>query len=259
MHSKLHRHFTSLFAIALACTGLATSARADVTEEFQQTYPLSAGGRISLENLNGKAQIIGADGINEVRVSVVKRGRDPEDLKAVAIKVEATADAVRITTDYNVGNSEWRKNNHASVDYTLTVPRNARLDKIALTNGSLDIEGVLGGVHAACTNGRLTAHDLAGGVQLTDVNGALTASVRALTPGEPVKLNTVNGSLKLTLPDDTSATVRASTVNGSIENSFGLEAKKDSFVGRELRGTIGSGATPVELKTVNGSIAISKR
>jgi DUF4097 and DUF4098 domain-containing protein YvlB len=80
-----------------------------------------------------------------------------------------------------------------------------------------------------------------------------------LTPGEAVKLDTVNGSLRLALPDDASATVHASTVNGGIENSFGLSAKKHDYVGRSLQGTIGSGATPVELSTVNGSIAISRR
>ncbi len=257
MHSIAFRPAVAGFMLAVACAS-APHVRAEVTEDFQQTFPLPAGGVVSLENLNGKAQIIGTDNSREVRVSAVKRGRDAEDLKTVAIRVDASRDAVRITTDFKA-DGDWKRNSRASVDYTVTVPRDARLEKIALTNGSLEIEGVLGGVQAACTNGRLTARDIAGGVQLSDVNGALTASLRSLTPGEPVKLNTVNGSLRLSLPNDPSATVRASTMNGSIENSFGLRTKEHDTVGRKLEGTLGAGATPIELRTVNGSIAISRR
>lgn len=256
MNSHALRRALALLTLTLGCAS-APLLHAEVTENFQQSFPLPAGGTVSLENMNGKARIVGTDGSREVRITAVKTGRDDEDLKAVAIRVDASAGAVRITTDYHA-DGERRKNNRASVDYTLTVPRDARLDKIALTNGSLEIEGVHGGVHAACTNGGLSARDVAGSVQLSDVNGALSASLRSLTPGEPVKLNTVNGSLRLSLPNDPSATVRASTVNGRIENSFGLSATKNDVVGRQLEGTIGAGATPIELRTVNGSIAISR-
>ncbi len=47
------------------------------------------------------------------------------------------------------------------------MPRTVRLDEIKLINGSLDITGVSGEVHASCINGRLEAHDLVGRAELS--------------------------------------------------------------------------------------------
>ena len=69
-------------------------------------------------------------------------------------------------------------NDSASVEYTLTVPRNARLDEIKLINGGLDVTGVSGEVHASCINGKLTAHGLSGRAKLATINGPLDADFR---------------------------------------------------------------------------------
>src|SRR3970040_2993129 len=49
----------------------------ELREEFQQTYPLSANGRLSLENLNGGVRIAVWDR-HEVQVNAVKRAYKSE-------------------------------------------------------------------------------------------------------------------------------------------------------------------------------------
>ena len=51
-------------------------------EEFQQTYPLAAEGRLTLEHVNGKVRIVAWDRA-EVKLEAVKRGKRKED---VAVK-----------------------------------------------------------------------------------------------------------------------------------------------------------------------------
>ena len=53
-------------------------------------------------------------------------------------------------------------------------------------------------------------------------------------PDKSVELNSVNGSLDLTIPSDSNAEVEASTVSGNINNDFGLHVNNHRFVGHDL-------------------------
>ncbi len=234
----------------------------EVSEEFHQTYPLNATGRVSVANINGSVRIAVWDQ-NEVKVDAVKRASSREALAEMKIEVNNTADSVRIKTEYpdsnwSRGDKETRRHRSASVDYTLTVPRRARLDSVELVNGSLDIEGVEGDVEAACVNGSVKARGLSGGVKLSTVNGGVEATIMRLDDAKPTALSSVNGSITLTIPGNANAQVKASTIHGRITNDFGLKVNDGEFVGHDLNGQIGTGGTRIRLSNVNGSISIKR-
>lgn len=235
-----------------------------VREEFHQTYPLSPNGRVSLENIQGTVRIQAWDR-NEVKVDAVKSAYSRELLNDAQIKISATADIIRIRTQYPDGNLTFNDDdngdyrhyqNPASVDYTLSVPRNARLGSIELVNGSLDIEGVAGDVNASCVNGKVTAKLLKGDVKLGTVNGSLEATFDALSESKAISLGSVNGSLIIIIPSDSNAIVKAGTIHGGISNDFGLPVRQGDYVGRELYGQIGRGGTRIKLGNVSGSVNI---
>ena len=66
------------------------AGNAIVTEEFHKTYPLSANGRVALENINGPVHISVWDR-NEVKVDAVKSAQSPEELKDAEILVNNSA------------------------------------------------------------------------------------------------------------------------------------------------------------------------
>jgi DUF4097 and DUF4098 domain-containing protein YvlB len=235
----------------------ASDHRGSLTEEFHQTYTLNADGRVELDNINGAVHISSWDR-NEVKVDAVKYADTKERLDEAKIEIESAKDVLSIRTKYPEHDHTWNwgsRNNPAGVEYTLTVPRTARLDEIKLINGSLDVTGVSGEVRASCINGRLEAHDLAGRAKLETINGHLEARFTALA-GNSVELNSVNGSVELTIPSDSKAELEASTVSGGIDNDFGLHVNRHQFVGRDLRGELGSGGTRIKLENVNGRIEI---
>ncbi|MDX6384609.1 MAG: hypothetical protein QOK48_2182 [Blastocatellia bacterium] len=234
----------------------------EVSEEFHQTYPLNATGRVSIANINGSVRIAAWDQ-NEVKVDAVKRASSKEALDELKIEVNNTADSVRIKTEYpdsnwSRGDRENRRHRSASVEYTFTVPRRARLDSVELVNGSLDIEGVEGDVEAACVNGSVKARGLTGEVKLSTVNGGVEATIMRLDEAKPTSLSSVNGSISLTIPANANAQVKASTIHGRITNDFGLQVNDGEFVGHDLNGQIGTGGTRIRLNNVNGSIAIKR-
>src|SRR5688572_6323137 len=233
----------------------------EVREDFQQTYPLSANGRLSLENLNGGVRIAVWDR-DEVQLNAVKRAYRRERLTEAKIEVNATADAIRIRTTYPDWNQTFtdehkgRYNNPALVDYTVTVPRNARLESVDLVNGSLELDGVEGDVKASSVNGKVTARGLGGVVKLSTVNGSLEATFTKLDEAKPITLGSVNGNVTLIIPSDANAGIRAGTVHGAITNEFGLNVHHGDYVGHELNGQLGTGGPRIKLGNVNGGISI---
>ena len=233
----------------------------ELREEFHQTYPLSATGRVSLENINGGVQIKAWDRA-AVQVDAVKKAYKQSRLNEAQIEINATEESIRIRTDYpsenqNFRSDERRYDNPAIVEYTLTVPRKAMLESIELVNGSLDIEGVEGSVKASSINGRLNARGLAGDARLTTVNGQLQAAFRELDESKPITLGSVNGNLTLIIPSNANAAIRAGTVHGSISSDFGLKVTHGEYVGHSMDGQIGTGGPRIKLSNVNGAIRVN--
>ncbi len=272
MSSKQVKSLLAIFSLLLLPGANVVSARQqtrtdaqgrpELTEEFHQTYPLAADGRMSLSNINGRVRVTGWDR-NEVRVDAVKRAFTQERLREAQIKVEASQSEVRIETKYPDHAFESDEENcrgcnrPASVEYTISVPRGARLDEIELVNGALDLEELNGNIRANTVNGTLTARSLSGTVRLSVVNGRLDANFERLPGAGNVTLDAVNGPLMLTIPSDANALLKASTVHGSITNDFNLPVRTGQYVGRNLEGRLGAGNTSIKMSNVNGTISIN--
>jgi DUF4097 and DUF4098 domain-containing protein YvlB len=253
----------ALFSLAVILTS-ASSAMLQQTEllrdEFHQTYPFSPQGRVSLNNINGAVRVTTWDR-NEVKVDAVKSAYRRDRLDEAKIIVRADVNAIHVETTYpqrtqTFSNDEGRYNNPAKVDYTLTVPRTARIDSIELINGDLDISGITGDVKASSINGRVSAHELAGEVRLSTINGRLEAMFSRLDETKAISLGSVNGPVALTIPSDSNAEIKADTVHGGISNDFGLPVRRGDYVGRDLAGQLGQGGARIKLGNVNGSITI---
>src|ERR1044071_8879283 len=168
LKKRLLLTLAALAALALTAADATVNAqRPELTEEFHQSYPLAAGGRPRLTNINGAVKVQTWERA-EVKVDAVKRAYTAERLREAQIKIDATSNRVRIETDYPDSSLHWtnrdgeRHENPATVDYTLTVPRGVNVDEISLINGDLNIAGISGPVKASSINGRLTASGLSG-------------------------------------------------------------------------------------------------
>lgn len=243
------------------CTASAAQPGDELREEFHQTYPLSATGRVSLENINGGVEIKVWDRA-ALQLDAVKKAYKKERLAEAKIDVTANEENIRIKTQYPEGSlnfrgGERRYDNPATVEYTLTVPRKAVLESIELINGSLDVAAVEGAVKASSINGRVTASGLLGETRLSTINGTLNATFTQLQESTPITLSSVNGSVLLVIPSDSNASIRAGTVHGGISNDFGMQVRHGEYVGHNLDGQIGSGGPRIKIDNVNGPIKIT--
>jgi DUF4097 and DUF4098 domain-containing protein YvlB len=237
-----------LFAIAFATL----PARAEVREEFHKTVAMDADGVLSLKNVNGNIKITSWDR-NEIQIDAVKTAKSEEKLHEARIEVAGSGHSVDIQTKYPEHTS-----NAASVEYTILVPRSARLRSIETVNGNINVDGPRGSIKASTVNGKAEVWNAAAELEVTSVNGEVKASLSNAGKGR-VKLNVVNGGVSLQLPASTNAHLKASTVNGNIHSDLPLTINKSKYApGASVDSNLGSGGNSIELASVNGSIYLHK-
>ncbi len=240
----------------------APTRAADEIEKFEQTYPLTPNGRVSVANVNGSIEIVAWDR-SEVRLEATKIADSKESLAAVDLKIDARADSFSVETEYERWNwkdkSERNRSRRIEVQFKLSVPRGAMLNEIETVNGSVTARDFVNYTKISAVNGDVNAANLRGTASLSTVNGTVVADFDRLDQGSKIDLSTVNGRINLSIPSDANATIKADSLNGSIVNGFGLPVRKGEYVGRDLHGRLGSGDVQIKLNSVNGPLAINKK
>ena len=122
-----------------------------------------------------------------------------------------------------------------------------------VVNGSVDVTGVAAPLRLNSVNGTIKAAG-ARDVSASTVNGRVTVGLSGRATR--AQLNAVNGKLEVKLPAKLGAKVRASTLSGSIDSDVPLTRKRE-MVGAKASGTVGDGAATITLETVSGRIKIA--
>jgi len=241
------------------------------SEEFSKVLPLKSDGTFNLRNVNGSITIrTWKEAKVDIKALKTTKG-DPDMLKEVRIEVEATANSVSVDTIYPRG-----RNIRVSVNYEVRVPEGVNLGKVKSTNGSVYITGPVGNTNASTTNGRIELDGARGTVSLSSTNGRIEGvnirgELDADTTNGPIvlemisfedtiKAKTTNGSITLRVGslEKVNADFTARTVNGSISLDLPVTLKSMKKSRRSLEGQIGQGGPEISLRTVNGSIKITK-
>jgi len=240
-------------ALVLVAT-VTGSASARQTETIKQDYVTGEHPRVSVSNINGDLTIDGWDK-NHIEVTAVKSASSQERLDDMEVRFRMDDDHLTIEVHYE--NDHWHASGHASVDFTLHVPKGTEVNEISMVNGDVEIANIDGDVEVSSVNGTVSAQRLGGDVDLSTVNGKV--SLEADSDVDSIKMHSVNGGVYLMLPEKIDARINAGTVHGHIRAPDGLEVEETHFTGSSMRGTLGSGGMKVDLNTVNGSIEIRRK
>jgi DUF4097 and DUF4098 domain-containing protein YvlB len=245
---------TLLSGIALAGT---SPAQASETEKVSRTFPITADGTVSLDNVNGSVEITAWDK-PEVSVTAEIRGKTTDDLSRIRVEFETDASRVAVKTKMEKKSGLfWGDSPRGEVRYQLRVPAGVSLQRISTVNATIKIEGVRGEVHASTVNGRIQASGLASQGKFSTVNGSVLADYDATASTGRIDLNAVNGACTLRLPAGSGGQLRASTVNGSVTCDLPITLEKSSR--RSLRGSLGGSGAEISLNSVNGSLRIESK
>jgi DUF4097 and DUF4098 domain-containing protein YvlB len=280
--------------------------------DFHYSYTLNPGGRLEVENFNGPVEITGWDQ-SRCEISGVKYASTAELRDRIKIEVDHGANGIYVRSVRPGGDFHG----NLGARYVIHVPRKTELNRITSSNGSIHVEDIEGSADlktsngplrveslngtltAHTSNGSLTAENVAGpmalrtsnnsiraervsaGIEATTSNGSITVHFddKAAVSSAPLKFETNNGriditmptppkseiraqtsnsSITLRLPPNTSAKIRAETSHGEVRSDFISDSAEGEQHGRRqtLEETIGGGGPLIRLHTSNGSIRL---
>ena len=172
-------------------------------EDFHQTYPLAAGGSVSIETFNGSIELVGWEQ-NSVEVNGTKYASSRSALDSIKIDVSSPSGSVRVRASKL---SDFHHNMGAR--FTVRVPKKTMLDLISTSNGHVRIEDVDGNARLRTSNGAIRVTRLKGELEARTSNGAVEVDY---LEGN-AKLHTSNGSIRAEVAH---GLFEAVTSNGSI-------------------------------------------
>jgi hypothetical protein len=263
------------------------SSRYDVVDESTVTRTLSfaAGGGKSLDvrNING---FIHVEGTNEsaVQMSIRKvvRAETRDDLAEAQrdVRLDFRDGAPRVeavVTDRrshvcgepwnDVGQGLGRVHYDVRFDFTIRVPRDARLRLCTINGGDVIVNGTQGDFDVSNVNGLIEMRQVAGSGRAHTVNGPVSVTFTA-NPKQDTSFKSVNGSVDVSFLDGLSADFSMKTFNGGLFTDFEVqplrgtvsaagERRNGRFVYRAnefTRVRVGSGGPQITFETLNGNV-----
>ena len=213
-------------------------------EDFHFSYPLKAGGRLSVEGFNGSVEVSVWDQ-ETVDISGTKYARTQEDTHDLKIEVDHSADSVSVRAI----RPSLRRGNYGA-RFAIKVPRGVVLERVTTSNGAIrasdgagparlktsnghvEVRRLKGSLNAETSNGPVELDDIDGAVDVRTSNGHVRAegirgALDATTSNSSihavldkvdgaVRVQSSNGGIDLSLPPNTQSAVRAHTSNSGI-------------------------------------------
>ncbi len=122
-------------------------------------------------------------------------------------------------------------------------------------NGGITILEVSGAIEFSAENGGIRLAQLGGYVHGTTRNGGLAVVLGGEGwQGEGLDVETTNGGIDLEVPEDYSARLVMSTVNGGIRCDFPVSVSGTRS--KSIRATLGDGGPLLRLVTKNGGLSV---
>jgi hypothetical protein len=239
--------------------GIAAGQAADT---WTRSYPVAAGGRLELINVNGRIDAEPASGaaIEVTATRTAKAGTD-EGAKQVLASIEMREEVGDNRVRVEVRPPRLSGFSGHEFKWTVKVPKGVNVD-LRTINGGVHVTGLTGEVRAKTTNGGVTGKDVASSsIDASAVNGGVDFELsQPLAGDEQIELQTVNGGASLALPADSKASITGRAVNGGVRVADGLDIKRtgEEDSRRRLDGTLNGGGAKVNVHTVNGGVRFEK-
>ena len=277
-------------------------------EPFSSNHPLKSGGRLYLETFNGGVEILGWDK-ESAEISGEKYAATEDLLHQIKVDISSQPDSLRISVM-----RPFDRRGNFGASFVLHVPKRLMVDRVETSNGSLRVESIEGPVRMKSSNGgvkiwqvkgdidittsnagievgqfegaailhssngRIRADGVRGAFEGNTSNGSIDVNITELSVGKPLRLDTSNSSINVTmakwnhndiyadtsnssinvrLPEGINARFKGDTSNGSVTSEHEITVTNKGKT--HLEGTIGSGGSSIVLDTSNGNIRLLKK
>ena len=241
-------------------------------QDWTWSGTVARGNWVKTHNINGGITVEQGTG-DKVEVTAIKKASRGGDTSIVRIEAKQAANGGDVvlcaiwddqgTCDEdgyhgNRRNRDWDNDDrrNVSVEFRVKLPAGVKLDAHTV-NGGIDIAGATSEVEARTVNGAIHASSSGGPVRAETTNGSIDVRMGTFSGTESISYRTVNGSVRVRLPENVNADIELSTVNGSLTSAFPImmQGRMDR---RHISAKLGNGGPRLSFSTVNGSVELMK-
>lgn len=222
-------------------------------EVKEQTLPASDSTIAVDGRMNGGISIKGWER-NEVllraRIQTAAPSESEANQLAQQVRIETAGSKIFASGPENRNDHWW------SVSYEIFVPLRSNLS-LKTNNGGISINDVNGRLEFSALNGGVSLKRVGGSVRGSTTNGGLNIELSGNRwDGEALDVNTTNGGVSMSIPENYSAHLETGTVNGGLNIDFPVTVQGN--IKRELAVNLGSGGPTIRAKTTNGGVNIKR-
>lgn len=262
----------------------------EAVEEEDQTFAVLDYLTLVVETTNGKVQVWGVDGLEEVEVTAVLHAwgdtqeQAQDRLEQLVVEMSQEADRVQLRFRSSSSYQGWGKS--PQVDFEVAVPTVADVAMV-IENGSIGVADVTGTLSADTDNGSIDVVNLRGAAVIQTDNGSIDieqaqahlalitdngkitvsqsqCSLDAETDNGDIhfsgqlvgprhRIESGNGSLIVEVLSDSELAIEARVDNGSISTTLPLVGDTQ---GKQWSAVLNAPTSKLILQTGNGSIKI---
>jgi DUF4097 and DUF4098 domain-containing protein YvlB len=251
-------------AYAVVICGLATA------QDFQKSYELAPGGRVSIKNVSGDVTVSGYNG-NAIVVSATKTGRDSE-----LVEIEDTSSPnqlelrVRYPKDCKCDASvTFEVKVPGSTGYVFdrisTASGNIRVAEVSgqitvnTASGNVDISDVSGSTNVSVASGDITIKSANGSVSARSASGDVTVELLRTEGSDALDFSSASGDVRVRVPGNIDADIEMSTLSGSLSTDFPIQVEERKYgPGRRASGRVGSGTRRIRISSASGDVSLSR-
>lgn len=210
--------------------------------------------KFRLEAINGNVTITGNSTSDSIIIKGEKIVASESISDAQTHLTQLNVDTQNITNGILIKTKQPNESNGRSytINYIISIPNNYEIS-VELANGNVLISSINNAVSVNNINGEVSLDDIFGSTFINLVNGQIK-SKQSLPQNGIINFASVNGSIKLDIPSNTSAEFSAGTINGNISVS-NLIIKNQVVTATSIKGILNAGEGKINLSLVNGSIS----
>jgi DUF4097 and DUF4098 domain-containing protein YvlB len=201
----------------------------------------------------------------------VKQARGRQALDELRIEIKEEGEGLRIRPVYPVS----ARGLFGSVSFEIKVPAALKELQVHNISGQIMVQNLAsdvaqqletvsgsiqtersGDLRANSTSGSIDFSFAGRSLRVRSISGRVAGKIRALEPGGSAELETVSGAIELAAFPGLDASLKLSSVSGSISCDFPVQISEKKE--HRLEGRIGQGSSPLYIKTVSGSIRLEQ-
>ena len=133
--------------------------------------------------------------------------------------------------------------------------------RVVTSSKNIHLEDVAGDLQVQSTNGNVevtTGGKQAGVMTVNTEHGDVSLTISGKPAPDKVSVNTEHGDVTLTLPANVGFQLNAGTRKGDISSDFSAVKVDESDNRSQATGTVGNGASKLQINTDTGDIKIAK-